>query len=160
MTEYTVRAIGERDRPAVRRLLVHSWGTSIVVAHGTTFHPGNLPGLLAERRGQLAGALTYAVEPDFVEVVTIDAEQRRAGIGSALIDAVIGVARQLGRKRVVLTTTNDNLDALRFYQRRGFRLSTLRPGAVTHARRIKPEIPDIGDYGIPVNDELDLERAV
>jgi len=55
-------------------------------------------------------------------------------------------------------TTNDNLRALGFYQRRGFRLASLRPGAVDEARRtLKPEIPEIGDDGIPIRDELDLE---
>ncbi len=60
-----------------------------------------------------------------------------------------------------LTTTNDNLDALRFYQRRGFRLVALRPGAVDVARRdLKPELPDIGTHGIPMRDELDLELTL
>ena len=61
----------------------------------------------------------------------------------------------------MLTTTNDNVDALRFYQRRGFRLVALRPGAVDDARaRHKPAIPGTGAHGIPLRDELDLERAV
>jgi hypothetical protein len=59
---------------------------------------------------------------------------------------------------VWLVTTNDNLVALRFYQRRGFRLSALRPGAVDEARRrLKPAIPDAGAFGIPLRDELELE---
>jgi hypothetical protein len=59
---------------------------------------------------------------------------------------------------VWLTTTNDNLDALRFYQRRGFRISAVRPRAVERARAtLKPEIPEVGAYGIPVRDEIDLE---
>jgi hypothetical protein len=58
-------------------------------------------------------------------------------------------------------TTNDNVDALRFYQRRGFRLAELHPGAVDEARaRLKPEIPRVGDHGIPLRDELMLEKEV
>jgi len=56
--------------------------------------------------------------------------------------------------------TNDNVNALRFYQRRGFRLAELRPGAVDQSRRRKPEIPRVGDYGIPLRDEIDLTREV
>lgn len=53
-------------------------------------------------------------------------------------------------------TTND--EALRFYQRRGFRLSALRTGAVDESRsRLKPQIPTAGDFGIPVRDEIELE---
>jgi hypothetical protein len=55
-------------------------------------------------------------------------------------------------------TTNDNVDALRFYQRRGFRLAALHQGAVDDSRaRLKPEIPEIGEHRIPLRDELDLE---
>jgi hypothetical protein len=44
----------------------------------------------------------------------------------------------------------------RFYQRRGFRLSDLRPGAVAKARLVKPQIPEAGQHGIPMRDELEL----
>ena len=59
-----------------------------------------------------------------------------------------------------LITTNDNVDALRFYQRRGFVLTELRPGAVDESRRMKPQIPLVGAYGIPIRDELVLVREL
>jgi hypothetical protein len=58
---------------------------------------------------------------------------------------------------VWLVTTNDNLDALRFYQRRGLRLVAVHAGAVDEARRLKPEIARVGEYGIPIRDEIELE---
>jgi hypothetical protein len=70
------------------------------------------------------------------------------------------VARRWRCHEIRLTTTNDNLDALRFYQRRGLQLVALRPGAVDRARAGKPEIPRRGDYGIPLRDEIDLARRV
>jgi ribosomal protein S18 acetylase RimI-like enzyme len=79
-----------------------------------------------------------------------------AGIGSALVMALVDRVGPGGRIWVV--TTNDNVDALRFYQRRGFRLRAVRPGAVDEARRtLKPEIPAAGRYGIPLRDEVELE---
>ena len=69
--------------------------------------------------------------------------------------------REHGLRRLWVLTTNDNVDALRFYQRRGFRLSALRPGAVDEARRqLKPEIPELGEYGIPIRDEIELEMPL
>jgi hypothetical protein len=57
-----------------------------------------------------------------------------------------------------VVTTNDNLDALRFYQRRGFRLAVLRPGAVDRSREsLKPGIPETGAGGIRLRDELELQ---
>jgi hypothetical protein len=77
-----------------------------------------------------------------------------------LIEALVSKLR--GEMVVVLrvTTTNDNLNALRFYQRRGFRLAQVRPGAVDKARFIKPSISRIGEYGIPIRDEIELEYQV
>ena len=74
-----------------------------------------------------------------------------------LMDAALRAAREEGYRVVWLTTTNDNLDAIRFYQRRGFRIVGVRPGAVDRARvTLKPEIPEVGMYGIRMSDELDL----
>ena len=72
----------------------------------------------------------------------------------------IGDRRSRGDEVLRVTTTNDNLDALRFYQRRGFRIIAVRPGAVDESRRIKPSISAIGEYGIPIRDEIELERPV
>ena len=155
-----VRPIGEGDRPALVRLARELWGTDIVVGHGVVFTPATLPGFLAERDGETVGLLTYEIDGDALEVVTIDAFPPAAGTGSALLDAAVGVARSAGCRRMWLMTTNDNLDALRFYQRRGFRLVALRPGALAASRALKPELPETGAYGIPLRDELDLEREV
>ncbi|MDQ4096453.1 MAG: GNAT family N-acetyltransferase, partial [Actinomycetota bacterium] len=78
----------------------------------------------------------------------------------ALVEAVTSAVAEQGARELWLVTTNDNLDALRFYQRRGFRLSEVRAGAVDASRAVKPVIPAIGRYGIPLRDELILVRAL
>jgi ribosomal protein S18 acetylase RimI-like enzyme len=155
-----IRPIGEPDRAEVARLLRQLWGDDLVVAHGVTWKPSGLPGFLARDGDAVLGLLTYEVRGDTLEVVTINALRPAGGVGTALLDAALTAAREHGRARVRLTTTNDNLDALRFYQRRGFRLVALRPGALAEARRAKPGIPLVGAYGIPLRDELDLECLV
>jgi len=85
---------------------------------------------------------------------------RRLGAGSVLLAAATEVARKAGARRLWLITTNDNLDALALYQRRGFRLVAVRAGAVDRARLLKPSIPEVGEHGIPMHDELVLERLV
>ena len=90
-------------------------------------------------------------EAPIAEVVALNAFTPRQGVGTAL-PARLGP----GFTQLRLGTTNDNLDALRFYQRRGWRLAALRPGAVDLARALKPSIPLVGDYGLPIRDEIDL----
>jgi GNAT superfamily N-acetyltransferase len=158
--EIRVRPVGEGDRPTIAWLMTELWGSTLQVVHGTVFRPADLPGLIAERAGRLAGLLTYHVSNGVMEIVTLNALERRAGVGTLLMEAAATDARQQRCHEIRLTTTNDNLDALRFYQRRGLRLVALRPGAVDRARLDKPEIPRIGDFGIPLRDEIDLARRV
>ena len=152
--------MGDTDRPTVAWLMMELWGSTKQVVHGTVFHPADLPGLIAERERRLAGLLTYNVSGGVMEIVTLNALERRAGVGTLLMEAAAVDARRHRCTEIRLTTTNDNLDALRFYQRRGLRLVALRPGAVDRARAEKPAIPRIGDYGIPLHDEIDLARRV
>jgi hypothetical protein len=57
-------------------------------------------------------------------------------------------------------TTNDNLNALRFYQKRGFVLVSVHRNAVIKSRQLKPEIPLTGNDGIPLRDEIELEMLL
>ena len=108
-------------------------------------------------RGNRAGVLTYASRRDGVEVLYVEALHRQQGVGTALLNALF---RLVGDQTVWLVTTNDNLDALRFYQRRGFTIRTVRVGAVDAARAtIKPGIGLVGEYDIPLRDEIELERV-
>ena len=158
--EIRVRAAVEADRPMIAWLMTELWGSPTQIVHQTVYRPADLPGLIAERGSRVAGLLTFHVAGGVLEVVTLNALERRAGVGTLLMEAAAAEARQLRCHEIRLTTTNDNLDAIRFYQRRGLRLVALRPGAVDRARAERPEIPPVGDYGIPLRDEIDLARRV
>jgi GNAT superfamily N-acetyltransferase len=95
------------------------------------------------------------------EVLTLHAADQWRGAGTALIEEVERIALDSGCRRVWLITTNDNIHGLRFYQRRGFRLAALHAGAVDRSREsLKPEIPVVGEHGIPIRDELELEKLL
>jgi GNAT superfamily N-acetyltransferase len=158
--ELVVRPVQESDRPTVEWLTTQLWGAAEVVVHDGVFYPAALPGFIAERAGRIAGLVTFDVRPGVLEIVTINALDRHTGIGTLLIEAIRAEAKRRGCREIMLTTTNDNIGALRFYQRRGFRLAALRPGAVDRSRLLKPEIPRTGDYGIPLRDEIDLSCTV
>jgi ribosomal protein S18 acetylase RimI-like enzyme len=115
----------------------------------------DLPGIVAQRAGARVGLLTYRPEAGGAELAAIATREPHAGVGTALLDAL--KSELAGRGRLWLVTTNDNLEALRFYQRRGFALVALRPGAIMAARELKPSIPAEGAFGIPLRDELELE---
>jgi ribosomal protein S18 acetylase RimI-like enzyme len=163
VTLYTLRPIEPADKPTVARLLAESWGSIMVyaVALGGLVDASNLPGWIVEQQRQVVGLLTYRISGATLDIVTINAFRVGAGVGTALVEKLAGQASALGARRIRVATTNDNTDALRFYQRRGFRLTGVRPDAMTKARRKhKPEMPEIGHHGIPIRDEVDLELDV
>ena len=152
-----VRPVEPRDRVWVEGFLAER-NSARVAVHGELFYPPELPGLIAERDGEPIGLATYHIDGDECELVTLHSRVENAGAGSALIEALAATARDAGCRRLYLITTNDNMHALRFYQRRGLRLSALRVGAVDEARRtLKPEIGEVGSDRIPIRDELELE---
>jgi GNAT superfamily N-acetyltransferase len=155
-----VRPASDVDREALRRHVVESWHSEEVVSNGELYRPLELPGFVAVEGGVIRGHVTYRIRGDDCELTSIDARPPRTGVGTLLMDAAEEAARSAGCLRIWLVTTNDNLDALRFYQRRGYRLSALRPGAVDAGRRLKPELPQVGSYGIPMRDELELEKSL
>ncbi len=158
-----IRPFDRGDEAAASRLLDAEFAGRLQVRLGETHDVLALPGFVAQAGDALAGVATYAVDGLRAElaVIAVTSPYRRRGIGSALLEAVASAAGDHGADELWLVTTNDNLDALRMYQRRGFRLQELRPGAVEVSRRtVKPSIPAVGDYGIPLRDELVLVRPL
>ena len=157
-----VRKKEPKDQWWVEAILNERWGgEGQVVVHGEIFDPRFLPALIADEQ---EGLVTYQIvrtnEIVFAELITLDAIRANQGVGTALIEALASKLRAEGVSILRVTTTNDNLNALRFYQRRGFRLKALRPGGVDEARRLKPSIPAVGEYEIPIRDEVELERHI
>jgi ribosomal protein S18 acetylase RimI-like enzyme len=145
----TVRGATAADAEAIAAFLERH-GAAVVARHGELLEATGRPALL-----------TYVVTGTDCEVLTIHADPPGTGVGTELMEAAAEVAASRGCDRLWLITTNDNVDALRFYQRRGFRLVGLHPGAVDRSRReLKPQIPEVADNGIPIRDELDLERPL
>lgn len=141
----------------VRAFIRERWGAESVVGHGQVYYPHTLPGFGAWDGSALIGLVTYAVREQACEVVTIDSLRPGQGLGSALLAAVVEAARRAGCERVWLITTNDNLAAVRFYQKRGFRLVAVHLDALAVSRQLKPAIPLLGQEGIPLRDEWELE---
>ena len=155
---FSVRPTDRWDRAWVLDM-VHQWGgTDYVISRARVIFPADLPGFCAVGEGEVPlGLATYEVFDGECQVVTLHALREHQGVGTALLAAVREVAERAGCRRLWLITTNDNLDALRFYQRRAFELVAVHRDLREVARRLKPSIPLVGSYGIPIRDEIELE---
>jgi ribosomal protein S18 acetylase RimI-like enzyme len=157
MAELIVRSVSAADRPAVDAFLADN-DADAVARLGEMVDAREQEALLAEVDGRLAGVATMVQHEGEMELLTLHATERHRGVGTALLTAVVDEARARGCHGLWLITTNDNVDALRFYQRRGLRLARLHAGAVDVSRAaLKPWIPETGDHGIPIRDEIELE---
>lgn len=135
------------------------WESEYVISRGVRYNAGELPALIAWVDGERAGVATYHFDTrDGCELVTLDAVQEGIGVGSALMGGVEAVAQETGVERVWLITSNDNTPALRFYQKRGYRMVAIYLDAISEARKLKPEIPRLGLDDIPLQDEIELEK--
>lgn len=157
---FIVRPLVTSDHDLVSQKIVESWGAEVVIAHETIYRPAEMPGFGAFYGDKILGLLTYHLEFNACEVVTINSWQKGLGIGSALVNTIIQTANLKGCRRLWLVTTNDNTHALRFYQKHGFVISGIRINALVAARQIKPEIPMHGEDGIPIRDEIELEMIL
>lgn len=155
---YRIRALAATDRNWIAKRLDDYWGSTRIVSRGVLHYAHTLPGFtIVDQNDQPQGLITYHMAGDACEIVTLNSFNEGIGVGNALIDAVKEAARAEKCKRVWLITSNDNMPALAYWQKRGFQLVQVHCGAITEARRMKPEIPLIGMDSIPIRDELELE---
>jgi GNAT superfamily N-acetyltransferase len=157
MKPFQIRPLNKDDRTWVADLLKEWWAGPKIITRGKVHYPDKYPGFIAMLEGKPAGLVTYNIVGKDCEIVTMNSLVEKIGIGSALIDAVKNVAIKKGCKRLWLITTNDNTKALRFYQKYGMTLVAVHRNAIEQSRRLKPEIPLIGDDGIEIRDEIELE---
>jgi len=154
---FDILPLTEEHRAWAHRVAVEHWASDIVVTRGRCHDTSRLPGFVAERDGELTGLITYNVENGECEVISFNSLVEREGIGTALMLAVKRAAERAGCRRVWLVTTNDNLRALGWYQKRGFVLKAVYANSLEESRKLKPQIPLVGTDGIPLRDEIELE---
>ena len=144
----------------VDRLVRENWGLPVVCID-RLYEPADLEGLVwRDVSGEIRGLVTWAVEDDRAEIVTMDAFVQGAHIGGRLLDAAESELRQRGVRTVVVVTTNDNLRAQAFYMRRGYRLMRLDLDGMERVRALKPGVPLTGADGIPLRDMWKLQMEL
>jgi ribosomal protein S18 acetylase RimI-like enzyme len=158
VAQVVIRRVAVEERVALARLVADRWGSTQIVSRGRLHDAGAAEAFVAVRGDEIVGSATFVVTGNEAELLTLDSFDEGAGIGGALVEAVAEAAASAHARQLVLSTTNDNVRALGFYQRRRFRLAELHPGAVDRARERKPSIPRVGSSGIPIRDELVLVR--
>ena len=154
-----VRPLTDDDRARARAWIRDHWGDETMAAHGELFAPADHEGFVV---GDWEGLVTYRIDGDGCEITLIEADPTGRGTGSMLLAAVVAAARAAGCTRMWLVSTNDNLGAIAWYERKGFAVAAVRAGAVDDARATrKPTIPTHNaENGLPISDEIEMTLAL
>ncbi|MET3508526.1 GNAT family N-acetyltransferase [Halalkalibacter oceani] len=154
------KADPKSDLPEISNFFEKHWGGTTMVSRGNAFNVLDEEIILAKRNKRIVGILAYSIQGSNIEILTLEAIEKYQNIGSLLLEKLEEIAVNKNIKSINLITSNDNLNAIRFYQRRGFSFKSVHIGAINKARKIKPSIPLIGDYGIKISDEIEFEKRV
>lgn len=157
MKTFQTRPLNKNDYAWVAGFLTKHWRSPKIISRGKAHFADKLPGFIAVQKNKPVGLITYQINRNECEIISLNSLVEKSGIGSALIEAVKKAATRAGCRRLWLITTNDNVQTLRFYQKRGFVLVAVHRNALEDSRKLKPEIPLIGKDGIPLRDEIELE---
>lgn len=154
------RKLAELPKEVLETFFKEHWNDTQMAIRGQLFHLLDSEGFVAMDNQNILGIITWQIIDKQFEILSLDSLKPREGIGSQLLALVEEKARLLGFRNCHLTTTNDNLVALSFYQKRGYHIARVFPNAVAKARQLKPSIPLISENGIPIRDELELIKPL
>ncbi len=157
-TTFAIRPI--TDRAFLEELLRLRWSGGALLLHDKVIAPCDVEALAAYDGDRLAGVATWRVEGNVLYMFTLNNITEQRGVGVSLLAAMMKLAREKEAPLIRVIVTNDNLNALGFYQRRGFRIIAVHPGAVDTIRAMNPNVPMIGHDRIPIRDEIELERVL
>jgi ribosomal protein S18 acetylase RimI-like enzyme len=159
LTPPLVRDASLPDREIAEAIFRREFGGRQLVADGQPVSLDRADLLVAETEGGVVGALAWRRLPDALHIIALatDPMWQRGGVGSNLLAEAELMARRFSLPRVIVTLTNDNIPAQYFYQRRGYRLTSVTPGAVA-AQPGNEQL--VGFSGIPIADEIQLSKTL
>ena len=155
--QYKIREISEENRVKVNKILIEEWKETNIVTRGKIIDGTKLNGFVAVQDKEIIGLITYQIENNQCEIISLNSFIENKGIGTELIEKVKNNAIKNKCERIFLITTNDNIRAIKFYQKRGFVFSNIYINSMKESRRLKPKIPLYADNGLPIRDELEFE---
>lgn len=155
--EFEIFKIRKEDEIQVADFIAENWGSPTIISKGKIHDVSKLPGFICRGHNNTIGLITYNIENNECEIVTLNSKINNQGLGSKLIRQIIDVAKEHDCKRVWAITTNDNLNAIRFYQKNGFEWVGFYKDAIKVSRKFKPEIPELGNDNIPIKHEIEFE---
>lgn len=149
--------ISNTNRQQVNDFIISHWFSTDMAVRGELVDMTRLDGFVVYDINEIIGLVTYRIDGSECEIMSLDSLVPNEGIGTTLTNKVIEAAKKRNCSKVKLITTNDNINAISFYQKRGFDMVCIYRNSLETARKLKPSIPMYGDYNIPLKHEIEFE---
>lgn len=157
--EHTIdKATSDKERKTIREFVQRFWGEQEQMTFNRKFTVGKLSAYAAKSGNNIIGFVSYAELTDAILIVALGIlpQYQNTGIGRSLVEKIEAEARGLRKKKLLVSTSNDDLPALAFYQSLGFQIYEVKPNVIAekHGEILK------GVGGLPVRDELRLRKIL
>ena len=152
-----IKTISFENREQINHFISNRWFSTDMVVRGELVDMTTLDGFVTYEDKKIIGLVTYKIKGTECEIMSLDSLMEKQGIGTALVNKVIEISRDNKCTKIKLITTNDNINALRFYQKLGFDMAKLYHNALDISRKLKPSIPLLGEFEIPLKHEIEFE---
>ena len=152
-----IKTISSENRKEINDFIMSHWFSTVMVVRGELVDMTILDGFVMYEGEKIIGLITYKIKASECEIMSLDSLMENQGIGTTLVKKVIEIAMYNKCNRIKLITTNDNINALRFYQKLGFDMTKIYHNALDISRKLKPSIPLLGEFNIPLKHEIEFE---
>ncbi len=152
--------INEENRSDINSFISSHWLTTEMIIRGNMIDMTRVDGIAVYEDTEIIALLTYVINGNICEITSLDSLREGRGIAIELIKRISSIAKENQCSKIIAITTNDNINALRFYQKRGFDMVRLYHNALDISRELKPEIPFIGENDIPLRHEIEFEYDI
>jgi ribosomal protein S18 acetylase RimI-like enzyme len=147
-----------KKRKKIQEFVKRFWGEEEQLTFDRKFIVAQLPAYIAKTERNIIGFISFAENYDAIVIVALGIlpKYQNAGIGKSLTRKVETEAKRLEKKKLLVSTSNDDLPALAFYQHLGFQIHEVKPNVIAekHGSVLK------GISGLPIRDELRLQKTL
>lgn len=152
--EHTIHKVSlDDERKKIREFVKQFWGEDEQMSFDRKFIVAELSAYVAKRENDIIGFVSFTEADNAIIIVALGVlpQYQGSGVGRSLIEKV-----EIGAETLLVSTSNDDLPALAFYQSLGFQIYEVKPNVVAekHGRIME------GIGGLPVRDELRLRKNV
>lgn len=133
-----------------KELFQKNWGNTSMVYNRELYNLESLDYIEEYHDSSFGGIITFFEKDHSIHIVSLDTVMSNQGIGTSLLNSLTELAVKRHKSAIYVETTNDNCDAIRFYQTHDFDIYDLQLNEVAIQRKLKPSIPLIGCYNIPI----------